>query len=247
MKRAVPIIIIALAVILPPSRAAEAYLLPAYKISDAQYQVAADETFKEYDAIIASIRDELPIGEVESHRKDYKKRLTPAQIEATRKYREIKDEYEFWGWVMDLKTKLLAMHPQRENPAVKAEADKFAKVVVQRTYDMSQEYRIPISALIRNWEVNKGKRKKGHCYHYVNDLRKELRKHSWRHFEIHWGEAWPKDVRENNALVIVASGQPFETGLAIDLWRRAGRPFWTPVKGDFYPWQDAGDLEIEEN
>ena len=245
MKRAL-VALLTIAIILPPLGAAEAYLLPPYKMTDAQLQQPAEETFAEYDAIMASIRGELPIGEVENHRKDHNKRLTSAQVESVRKFQEIKDAYDFWSHVMDLRSKLLAMHPQREDPAVQAEADAFAKAAVQRTYDLSQEYQIPISALIRNWEVNKGKRKKGHCYHYVNDLRKELRKRSWQYFEMHWGEAWPKGVRENNALVIVAAGQPFDTGLAIDLWRRAGRPYWTWVKGDFYPWQDAGDLEIED-
>ncbi|MBN1282630.1 MAG: hypothetical protein JXA24_02510 [Proteobacteria bacterium] len=239
--------IASLALMLTTTGAADAYLLPPYRMSDAQSNAPAEETFREYDDIMASVRQHLPLGVADSRRKDYKKRLTPRQSAAADRFHETKEAYEFWGYVIDLKGKLLAMHPRREDPDVRAEADGFAKAAVQRIYDISQEYQIPVSALFRNWEVNKGRRKKGHCYHYVNDIRRELRKRPWRHFEMRWGEAWPGGIRENNALIIVAAGQPFETGLAIDIWRSAGRPFWTPVKGDFYPWQDAGDLEIEEN
>jgi hypothetical protein len=37
---------------------------------------------------------------------------------------------------------------------------------------------------------------------------------------------------ENNGLVVTARNQPFDDGIVLDGWRRAGRLFWCPLKED---------------
>ena len=71
-------------------------------------------------------------------------------------------------------------------------------------------------------------------------------RHPWRHFDFHWGAAWDQTWRENNALVITAKGTPFETGIVVDAWRAASKPYWHTVKGDRYPWVELTDVQIAE-
>ncbi|PYK52802.1 MAG: hypothetical protein DME48_14090 [Verrucomicrobia bacterium] len=49
---------------------------------------------------------------------------------------------------------------------------------------------------------------------------------------LHWGVAYDHTSSENNCLVITARNQPFEDGIILDGWRRAGRLFWCKVKKD---------------
>ncbi len=49
---------------------------------------------------------------------------------------------------------------------------------------------------------------------------------------LHWGAAYAGTLDENNGLVVTARNQPFENGIVLDGWRKAGRLFWCPLKED---------------
>ena len=120
-----------------------------------------------------------------------------------------------------------------------------AKTIVETLYALSQKWKIGSSAILTNMLINWGVKEKGFCYHYAFELRRALGAHHWIRFEPRWGAAWEGTFRENNALVITARRAPFESGLVVDPWRTAGRPFWTPVKGDRFPWVEK--IGVEEN
>ncbi|MFA4873988.1 MAG: hypothetical protein WC956_00910 [bacterium] len=238
------LLILALALLISAhASSARAYLLPAYKITAEQRAVPAEETLAHYEQQLAQIRSQVSLTILADRHRDYKARVQPHKRAALASYDELQEPLAFWRWVVDLKKHLVAL--QGSEPPAKAvdEADDMAKMIVQRIYDISQEYRVAFTALFQNFMMNMGAHKRGYCYQYVEDLLKTLTQRQWRFYELRWGKAWADSWLENNALVITAKGAPFKSGLAVDSWRSAGKPFWTPVKGDSYPWKEI----VEKN
>jgi hypothetical protein len=224
---------------------AQAYRLPPIRMTAEESAVPAEESKARVDAQLASIQSAVPRAALSDGVRDRHRHLSPVAREALASYPSVREELAFWKLVVDLKRDLLSLFRGAPPAAAPLEADAIAKTVIQTIYDLSQEYRIAGSALIQNFLINRGIKKKGFCYHYVDALRRALAERAWRSFDLRWGEAWAGTFRENNALVITAAGAPFETGLAVDAWRTAGKPFWTPVEGDRFPWKEAFHVVIE--
>jgi len=126
------------------------------------------------------------------------------------------------------------------------EADLMAKMIINKLYALSIEYQIGFSALYQNFLINTGAKKKGFCYHYVSSLQTVLLKRPWKYFALHWGVAYDRSFLENNGLVITANGAPFESGIVVDSWRTASKPYWHAVSKDSYPWKELKDTVIDE-
>lgn len=226
---------------------ADAYLMPEVRMSAEEAAAPAEETLARCQGELDAIRAQVPATSLgEQGRASRKGHLTAKQRRSVAIYEEAEKRLAFWKYIAGLKRDLIALQPQPADPVATAEADAIAKIAIQRIYELSREYRIVGSALINNFLVNRGLKEKGFCYQYVSQIRAALRKRDWRRFELRWGEAWAGDFRENNALVITAAGAPFERGIAVDVWRSASKPFWTPVAGDRFPWKEAFDIEIQE-
>ena len=83
--------------------------------------------------------------------------------------------------------------------------------------------------------VNIGMRKRGWCGHWAQDIGARLIELNLKTLVLHWGVAYDHTSSENNCLVVTARNQPFQDGIILDGWRRAGRLFWCPViKDDEY-------------
>ena len=196
---------------------------------------AVEQVLANCEAQRDAIRTALPLEILADGRSNYKVRLPKEKRGAAAAAEPLEERLAFWSEVVTLKRDLTALPGPAADAGAVDEADAIAKIIIQTIYDLSQEYRIAGSALIQNFLINRGIKKKGFCYHYVSDIRRALAVRAWRAYELRWGEAWPNDFRENNALVITKAGQAFQSGLAIDAWRTAGKPFWTKVQGDRFP------------
>jgi hypothetical protein len=246
MRRHVPEIILAIAVLLCGtgiSATAYGYRLPPYAMTTEEKTRPAEENLERCAHTLEQAAGGRPLSIVENRRRDYKTRLSPKVRTSTEDFENATVAHAFWNYVANLKSELLSLLEGKASEEAAREADVMAKLIVQRIYDLSQEYEVSFSALINNALINSGHKKKGFCYHYVNDIKKALDGKRWDHFDLHWGEAWPNNFRENNALVVTAHGKAFHSGIAIDVWRTAGKPFWTPVEGDRFPWQEAFNVE----
>jgi hypothetical protein len=222
-----------------------AYRLPACSISDEERERPAEEILSGYKADLAQLSQSVSLARLDEYSLNPKIRLTSKERKATSVYEVINTRIEFWTRVSRLKNSLVALHGVSPPDDAVTEADAIAKDVIETLYALSQKWRIGSSAIFSNMLINMGLREKGFCYHYVASLRRALMKRDWRQFDIRWGAAWENTYRENNALVITATGRPFEEGLAIDAWRTAGRPFWTSVKNDRFPWVEEKDVEMK--
>ncbi|MFH0799081.1 MAG: hypothetical protein V2A66_02725 [Pseudomonadota bacterium] len=238
-------IIAASILIVSASLTAHSYRLPPYSISDSDRAAAAEDVLSGCRSRIEELGLSVDLIRLEEHSKNSRVRLAGKERSAAKPYNNLKKEISFWEQVVALKKDIIGLpgsEPSLENAA---EADAIAKTVIETLYTLSQKWKIGNSALFNNFLINIGAKQKGFCWHYVDELRKALSSREWQRFDIRRGVAWDKDFRENNALVITAKDRPFKEGLAIDPWRTAGRPFWTPVKGDRFPWKEAFGVEVE--
>lgn len=219
------------------------YRMPEYKISEKDWTRPAEEVFEEYSDKLSEISSEVLISKLENQRKCYHSRLTGNEKQLYAEYVSLKVPYRFWKYVVDLKKHIVEMNSDLR---ATAEADLIAKMVIEKLYSLSNEYKITGSALIHNALINLGSKKQGFCYHYTNELRKMLLSKKWSYYDFHWGAAYDKTFLENNALVVTAKDRPFETGIVIDAWRRASKPYWHKVSDDRYPWKELRDVHIAE-
>src|SRR5437667_3023852 len=97
---------------------------------------------------------------------------------------------------------------------------------------LKREYRVVLNPEFTVFLYNIGMRKRGWCGHWAQDIGAELKELKLKTLVLHWGEAYPNTTSENNALVVTTHNQPFDEGIIIDGWRRAGRLFWCQVKKD---------------
>ncbi len=226
-----------------PLGGALAAKLPAVEQSASERAMTAEEALSAAEGERAALAAEVNVARLSDHRRNRSVRLTAAERRSVKRFDEMEAKIGFWKDVVELKTALASLHGGSPPAGATAEADAIARSLVGKTYELTREWGIGGSALIHNALINSGKKKKGFCYHFAAELKKTVAalKPSW--FEPRWGSAWEGTFRESNALVVVARGAPFEAGIAFDPWRTAGRPFWTPVKGDRFPWVEGFDVE----
>src|SRR5438093_11910523 len=116
-----------------------------------------------------------------------------------------------------------------------AEAQALSVTAHTKARSLKKEYRVVLNPEFTVFLYNIGMRKRGWCGHWAQDIGAQLKELKLKTLVLHWGEAYPNTTSENNALVVTARNQPFQDGIIIDGWRRAGRLFWCPViKDDEY-------------
>ena len=118
------------------------------------------------------------------------------------------------------------------------EAEGVAQTAFIVSRDLKRKYRAGGPALFNNLLVNAGLKKRGLCHHWTRDLGNQLASLKLRSLQLRWGIARAGTLREHNAVVVTARGQPFERGIVLDAWRQSGRLFWGSVAVDRYPWEE---------
>jgi len=119
-----------------------------------------------------------------------------------------------------------------------AECTRTASVLVNTIDEARVSRGLDGRPIRRNLAVAMGWHDWGLCWQWTELLGRRLRQEQLKSLSLHWACAHAgSDLREHNALVIAAKGQPFEEGLVIDPWRRGGRLTWVRVLDDRYPWK----------
>jgi hypothetical protein len=131
--------------------------------------------------------------------------------------------------IADLRNALIALSPRTVDPR---EAELLAFTAHTTSRQLAREYGVTTDPAIHNYLIHIGLRKRGICADYTRDIGARLKELRFKTLVLHWGAAFAKRSTENNALVITAQNQPFEDGIILDGWRRAGRLFWCHVKDD---------------
>ena len=136
--------------------------------------------------------------------------------------------------VAKLHERLLALSPTVRSD----EAKRVAIIAHEASQRLGREYRVAGPAHFHNFLVNAGLKKRGLCHHWARDLGGQLAGLKLRSLVLRWGIARGGTLREHNAVVVTARGQPFERGIVLDPWRHSGRLFFGEVVSDRYPWRE---------
>jgi hypothetical protein len=130
--------------------------------------------------------------------------------------------------IKDLSKKLTALAPDVDP----VEAERISVTAHTTARKLAREYRVVLNPELTVFLVNVGLRKRGWCGHWAQDIGARLKEIKPKTLVLHWGVAYDRTSSENNCIVVTARNQPFEDGIILDGWRRAGRLFWCPVKKD---------------
>jgi hypothetical protein len=127
------------------------------------------------------------------------------------------------------------------SPAVdREEATRAARIAYRYTYELALAYQITDPPLIHNAKVNSGRKPRGLCWHWAEDLEKRLKAEGFATLDLHRAIA-NGDTRlliDHSTAIISAAGAPMEAGLVLDPWRKGGVLFWSPVLSDpRYTWE----------
>ena len=112
------------------------------------------------------------------------------------------------------------------------EAELLSVTAHTASRSLAREYHLALSPIFQNFLITMGKRERGWCGHYTRDIGERLKELKLKTLVLHWGAAFAGTDDESNCLVVTARNQPFQDGIVIDGWRRAGRLFWCAVKKD---------------
>jgi hypothetical protein len=124
------------------------------------------------------------------------------------------------------------------------EAGQVAQTAISYSDQLAEEYQLVRPAVLHNLLIRVGLKDRGLCYHWTEDLLKQLISLNLRTYQLHWGVAHRgSELREHNSVVITAKGQAFEKGLVLDPWRNSGDLYWAMLKTDRYPWKELPPSE----
>ena len=124
------------------------------------------------------------------------------------------------------------------------EAGLVAETAITYSDQLAEEYQLVRPAVLHNVLIRVGLKDRGLCYHWTEDLLKQLQSLDLRTYQLHWGVAHRgSELREHNSVVITARGQAFENGMVLDPWRNSGDLYWALIKSDRYPWKELPPSE----
>jgi hypothetical protein len=148
------------------------------------------------------------------------------------------------GWGLLLATSaddpLLIQRLVDLSPSVSpAEARRVANIAYTTGRELAEKWKMGASPTVHSFLINIGVKKGGYCYQFANELLLRLYAEKLQTLELHWAESDPRTDTEHNVILVTAKGQPFEEGIILDNWRRAGHLLWGPLSGDpDHKWQE---------
>jgi hypothetical protein len=119
------------------------------------------------------------------------------------------------------------------------EARQVAETAITYSSYLAEVYELVRPAVLHNVLVRMSLKERGLCYHWTEDLMKQLKSLDLKTYQLHWAVAYRgSELREHNSVVITATGQAFENGMVLDPWRNSGDLYWALIKSDKYPWKE---------
>lgn len=129
------------------------------------------------------------------------------------------------------------------------EAQDAARIAFRTSHSLAIAYEITDPPLVHNVKVNAGRKPRGLCYHWAEDLQARLELEEFATLEIQRAIANADSaiLIDHSTAVITARGATMESGVVIDPWRYGGRLFWSPVLADQrYDWRLREDVLREK-
>src|SRR5213078_2318248 len=123
------------------------------------------------------------------------------------------------------------------SPRVRTEeAARLAECAYVTVSQLRRQYRMFGTPIFNNFLIYHGLRKRGYCFQWAEDLLVALDALKLNSLELHWGEAYAGNWRENNCIVVTAKGHPFNRGIILECWQHFGHLRYGPVLSEVDPY-----------
>ncbi len=126
-----------------------------------------------------------------------------------------------------------------------AEAARAADIAFNYPLQLAREYQITDSPLIHNIKVNRGRRPRGLCWHWAQDMETRLAQEQFVTLDLHRaiGNSEVALRIDHSTVIVSAKGDAMNDGLVLDPWRNAGRLFWgNPLEDTKYEWISRAEV-----
>jgi hypothetical protein len=120
-----------------------------------------------------------------------------------------------------------------------AEARRVADAAVRYPLQLAHDWHAVRPAIYNNLLINAGIHPRGLCFQWADDLTMKLMTLHLKTLELRRGVAHLGTPREHSCVVLIAPGQNFTNGIALDAWHYVGKLHWSPVPTDDYPWKEV--------
>ena len=118
-----------------------------------------------------------------------------------------------------------------------SEAKKVASIAVLYSKFLAHEYKLVKPPLYHNTLIQLGLKERGLCFHFAEDLIKELKKQDLKTLDLRWVVHKKADYWEHSSIVVSAKNQPIQNGIILDAWRDSGKLYWNNfLKDTRYIW-----------
>ncbi len=121
------------------------------------------------------------------------------------------------------------------------EATRAAQLAYGHTFALAQAYQITDPPLLHNSKVNAGRKPRGLCWHWAEDMEARLNAENFATLSMHRAiaNADSRILIDHSTAVISAWGARMQDGIVLDPWRKGGTLFWSPVQTDTrYTWEE---------
>lgn len=125
------------------------------------------------------------------------------------------------------------------------EARRAADIAFNYPLQLAREYQITDSPLIHNIKVNRGKRPRGLCWHWAQDMETRLAQENFVTLDLHRaiGNSEVALRIDHSTVIVSAKGDGMNDGLVVDPWRYGGRLFWgNPLEDTKYEWISRAEV-----
>lgn len=143
--------------------------------------------------------------------------------------------------IASLEARILALGPGVDP----AEAARAASIAYTYPRQLAVEYGITDPPLIHNTKVNAGRRPRGLCWHWAEDMENRLAAEHFQTLDLHRAIA-NSDVAfriDHSTVLIGPKGGTMEDAIILDPWRFGGELYWGTVAGDKkYKWLPQEDV-----
>ncbi|MGH1413175.1 MAG: hypothetical protein ACRBB0_06760 [Pelagimonas sp.] len=132
------------------------------------------------------------------------------------------------------------------NPSISAqEAAEIARIAVEDPLDWAREWDVVESPYFHNVSVNQGRKPRGLCKDWADDLEARMKREGFETVEWHRAIANHDSILiEHSTLIVSAKGADMTDGIVLDPWRIGqGQLFFSTVKKDpKYRWVERSEV-----
>lgn len=125
------------------------------------------------------------------------------------------------------------------------EAQRAADIGVNYPKVLRARYQVEDPPLLHNIKVNSGRKPRGLCWHWAEDMQQRLLQEDFQTLVTHRAiaNAFTRVLIDHSTVIVSAMGDNFEQGMVLDPWRYGGTLYWAPtLEDEKYTWVHRQDV-----